>query len=274
MLFVTEMTNNQYQPSEKERQNIAIKQRCFKVSGDKVFATLQGEGLFEKEGGSAGCPAVFFRLQFCNLHCGQKGGWKCDTGYTWDTSREEYWTEPEDWTIEKTTNEIEKAWNEKFADIDPKKKRAVITGGEPLLQQTLIIELVKKMPNWQFEIETNGTITPDIKLSKCQINCSPKLENSGNEKLLRHKSEVLRTINSFPISWFKFVVNNVSDFEEIKLIVSECNLKAEKILIMPEGFTLEAVNGHLKAVEKDVTNLGWRITNRNQLLWFGSKRRT
>jgi len=268
------MTNNQYQPSEKEKQNMVFKNGFFKVSGDKIFATLQGEGLFEKDGGTAGCPAVFFRLQFCNLHCGQKGGWKCDTGYTWDIGRQEYWTEPEDWSVEKTISEIEKAWNEKFADIDPKNKRVVITGGEPLLQQNLIIELVEKMPDWHFEIETNGTITPDIKLLKCQINCSPKLENSGNEKQLRYKPDVLREINDFSLSWFKFVVNDVRDFEEIKLIVSECNLKSEKILIMPEGFTLEVVNNHFKTIEKDVVSHGWRITNRNQLLWFGTKRRT
>ena len=83
----------------------------------------------------------------------------------------------------------------------------------------------------------------------------------------------MRDIN-FPTSWFKFVVNDVSDFEEIKLIVSDGKLKADKILIMPEGFTLEAVSNHLKAIEKDVASLGWRITNRNQLLWFGTKRRT
>ena len=164
------------------------------MSGDKVFATLQGEGLLESEGGTAGCPAVFFRLHYCNLHCGQPCGWKCDTGYTWDTSREEYWKEPEDWTIGKTKREIEKAWKEKFADEKGAEKRLVITGGEPLLQQDLIIKFLEKMSEWKVEIETNGTLLPQNELRRCQINCSPKLSNSGNEKEIRLKPMVLEKI--------------------------------------------------------------------------------
>jgi 7-carboxy-7-deazaguanine synthase len=274
MSFVTEMINNIYQPTEDERNKLKINNGFLKVSGDKVFATLQGEGLLKEEGGTAGCSAVFLRLQFCNLHCGLNKGWKCDTGYTWDVRREEYWKEPEDWSIIKAKEEIEKAWLEKFPDRDQTEKRAVITGGEPLLQQDKIISLMEAMPDWSFEIETNGTIIPELKLINCQINCSPKLKNSGNEKQLRFKSKVLRAINNWPISWFKFVVNGVDDFKEIKEIVDFCELNPKKILIMPEGYTLEAVNGNLAKVKDLVVNEGWLITNRNQLLWFGTKRRT
>jgi organic radical activating enzyme len=268
------MINSLYKPTKNDQKRLLPKPGYFKVSGDKVFATLQGEGLFEKEGGTAGCPAVFFRLQFCNLQCGLRKGWKCDTGYTWDKRREEYWKEPGDWTIEKSKNEIEKAWKKKFSGIDVRKKRLVITGGEPLLQQDRIIKLINIMPGWQFEIETNGTIIPDNNLKICQINCSPKLENSGNKKELRYRPEVLRVINSWPQSWFKFVVNEISDFTEIKEIAVNCGLSQEKILIMPEGFTLETVNDNKKKVEKKLIASGWKISDRNQLLWYGSKRRT
>jgi len=113
MWFIKEMTAEevQYYPTKDEIQNLRRKEGCFKVSGDRVFATLQGEGLNESEGGTAGCPAVFFRLHLCNLHCGFPRGWQCDTGYTWDTRRQEFWKEPEDWTLEKTKKEIEDALN-------------------------------------------------------------------------------------------------------------------------------------------------------------------
>lgn len=268
------MNTKRYQPTKVEIANLKRKDNCFKVSGDRVFATFQGEGLLESEGGTVGCPAVFFRLHFCNLHCGFPNGWQCDTGYTWNTQREEFWKEPKDWTINQVKDEIEKSWNEKFGSKDSSTKRLVITGGEPLLQQELIIKLLEQIPDWKVEIETNGTIKPDIKLDICQINCSPKLENSGNKKQFRYHPEVLKAINDCSVSWFKFVVNRVDDFEEIKKIAIDCVLRPEKILIMPEGYTIETVNNHREKIEKDVASLGWRISNRNQLLWFGSKRRT
>ncbi|MFA5895070.1 MAG: 7-carboxy-7-deazaguanine synthase QueE [Candidatus Shapirobacteria bacterium] len=268
------MNNNVYQPTPEEKVKLSPVAGSFKVSGDKVFATLQGEGLFAEEGGTAGCPSVFIRLQFCNLKCGKTGGWKCDTGYTWDTDRAEYWQEPEDWTIERAKEEIEKAWEEKFADKDKSIRRVVVTGGEPLLQQDKIAKLVELMSDWNFEIETNGTIAPNDALKRCQINCSPKLANSGNELAMRYRPDVLKLINSWDKSWFKFVVNDNADFEEIKKIVEDCNLNSDKILIMPEGYTLEAVNQHLEVIKEKVKEMGWRITNRNQLIWFGTKRRT
>ncbi len=264
----------QYHPTKEETLNLRKKENCFKVSGDRVFATLQGEGLTESEGGTAGCPAVFFRLHFCNLHCGFPKGWQCDTGYTWDTRRPEFWKESENWSLEKTQKEIEIAWQSKFSEEDVVKKRIVITGGEPLLQQDLIIKLVSLMPKWKVEIETNGTIMPQAELFNCQINCSPKLSNSGNEKNLRFKPEVLEKINTWPVSWFKFVVNNRQDVVEIEEIVNQCHLKPEKILIMPEGLTKEAVAGHQKDVEPEISKKGWQIIERNQLIWFGPKRRT
>lgn len=263
-----------YRPTSKDVSRITRNNHTFKISGDKIFATLQGEGLLESDGGTAGCPAVFLRLHWCNLHCGHPIGWKCDTGYTWDTSRKEYWQEPEDWTIEKTKKAIEDAWKIKFGDTNSNKRRVVITGGEPLIQQDLIVELVTKMPEWMVEIETNGTIEPKDGLERCQLNCSPKLSNSGNKKSIRLKPRVLRVVNDWPVSWFKFVVNERKDLDEIEKLVTDCQLNPKKILIMPEGLTKEVVDEHQKIVENMVLAKGWRIIMRNQLLWFGPKRRT
>lgn len=255
-----------YQPTPADLIRIRPKSDMFKVSGDGVFSTLQGEGI------TAGEPAVFLRLHYCNLACGINGGWQCDTGYTWDKNREEYWKEPMDWGFAETAAKIESSWQEKFGVRSA--KRLVVTGGEPLLQQRKIAELLARLPDWQVEIETNGTIAPIPELAGCQFNCSPKLANSGNSLAKRYKPEVLAAINKLPRSQFKFVVSDVSDLAEVERIINECALEAEKVLIMPEGVTVEAVMAHAGMIKEAVRTKGWQITLRKQLEWFGSKRRT
>lgn len=253
-----------YRPTVEDKTRIKSHPDTLKMSGDQVFATLQGEGI------TAGKPSVFLRLHFCNLAC----SW-CDTGYTWNKNREEFWKEPVDWTFSEAANNIEFAWMKRFGgQVSDSEKRIVITGGEPLLQQKKIVDLLSFLPNWKVEIETNGTIAPLPQLYGCQINCSPKLENSNNSKNRRYKPEVLKVINDLPNSWFKFVVTTQSDLEEIGQIVKECNLNTQKILIMPEGTTLDTTTAHLSLFEEDVKKKGWNVTKRNQLEWFGSKRRT
>lgn len=253
-----------YEPTIAERLAIRPQPDMFKVSGDQVFASVQGEGV------TAGSPAIFLRLQYCNLAC----SW-CDTKYTWDKDAEEFWKEPVDWSFSETARNVEKAWAERFGDtFKDSEKRIVITGGEPLLQQKKIAEFIQLIPDWTVEIETNGTIIPLPELQDCQINCSPKLENSDNSKMRRYRPETLKAINALPNSWFKFVVTGVADLDEINQIVQLCNLDPQKILIMPEGLTQEATEAHLLLVTQSVQERGWKITKRMQLEWFGPKRRT
>jgi len=261
-----------YKPTTQESDNISPLKDHFKVSGDQIFATLQGEGLFPEEGGTAGLPAIFLRLHFCNLAC----SW-CDTKYTWDKTRAEFWQESENWTIEETAQKLSNLWDQteweaKFGKTGP--KRLVVTGGEPLLQQDKIAQLIKILPGWSIEIETNGTVPPSDALLSCQINSSPKLSNSGNLKVLRYKPDVLKRINNWPNSWFKFVVQDETDLTEVEEIVKACKLSKDKVLIMPEGYTLDDVKKHAALVAKAVIKHGWRIGRRNQLTWFGTKRRT
>lgn len=258
-----------YKPTTSEIAGIKPKADMLKVSGDQIFATLQGEGI------TTGSKAIFLRLHFCNLACGKKDGWQCDTGYTWDRDRAEFWQESQDWPYLETANKVKRLWFDEFSENTPDdEKRLVITGGEPLLQQKKIAELIGYLPNWKFEIETNGTIKPDKKLYGCQINCSPKLSNSGNSKEKRYKPEVLKAINEMPNSWFKFVVTGLGDLDEISYIAQECHINPEKILIMPEGHTKDVTDAHLSKVKEEVEKRGWKITERKQLEWFGNKRRT
>lgn len=260
------MLTELYTPSQLEREAIRPIPGNLKLSGDGIFATNQGEGV------TAGAKAVFVRLHFCNLACGRDGGWKCDTWYTWDKRTKEFWQEAKDTTPETLAQMIAASWSEKFGQAGD--NRIVVTGGEPLLQQNGIVQLVRELPGWKVEIETNGTIPPLAELGSCQFNCSPKLQNSGNSLVRRYRPRAITKILEMPNSWFKFVAASVDDLEEVEFIVDDCRIPKDRVLIMPEGNTLDAVNLHKKMLQQDVDRLGWRITDRHQLEWFGNARRT
>lgn len=257
----------EYQPSESDKARLNFVKGSFKVSGDGIFATRQGEGL------TAGEPAVFFRLQVCNLACGKEEGWRCDTEYTWDRRTPEFWQEPFDLTYQQTALAITSSWNSTFGE-NPN-QRLVVTGGEPMIQQDGIAELKKLLPDWALEIETNGTIPPRrTELFDAQINCSPKLGNSGNPLARRYRPNVLRAINNLEHSTFKFVVVTPDDLNEIDIITAECEIPDQKVLIMPEGHTAEEVASKTDIITPAVASRGWQVIVRNQLVWYGPKRRT
>lgn len=242
-----------YKPTPEEMAGLKIKPDQFKVSGDKVFFTVQGEGQ------SIGKPAVFLRLHFCNLQC----SW-CDTKYTWDKNSREFWQEGQDWTIEQAAQRV---------SAFPT-KRLVVTGGEPMLQQGSIARLIEQIPDWDVEIETAGTVAPLPELQKrVQFNVSPKLVNSGNSLRSRYKPDVIRTFNVLPHTTFKFVVQQAGDLEEVDQIVEKCNLDPSKIIIMPEGTTQDEIRDHALLVTDQVKQRGWRLLPRLQIMLWGSERK-
>lgn len=124
-----------------------------KVSVKELFATIQGEGPF------SGYPAVFLRLENCNILCQF-----CDTDYT----------HGREWEIEDLLIELKKIKNNISL--------CVITGGEPLRQANIgkLINAVFSIFS-EVQIETNGTcFQPDLLRVKSiygprlSIVCSPK----------------------------------------------------------------------------------------------------
>jgi 7-carboxy-7-deazaguanine synthase len=223
------------------------------LSGDQVFYTLQGEGV------SIGRPVIFLRLHYCNLKC----DW-CDTKYTWDKSDERYFSEPERWSIREVIDELQKY------DC----QRVVITGGEPLIQADAIDELIKSLPDYKFEVETNGTIKPSKLMIERDVrfNVSPKLSNSLNDKKSRYKQDVLRLFNTIKSS-FKFVVIGKKDLEEVEEIVDSCEIDKEKVILMPEGVTLEAQVEHGREIAEICKKKGFRLVPRLHIYLWGNERR-
>ena len=98
-----------------------------------------------------------------------------------------------------------------------------------------------------FEIETNGTITPTDELNKLikHYTISPKSSNSGMNISKRLKEDALLWFASKENSYFKFVISNKEDLEEIQTsIIKKFNIKPQNIYLMP------ACNSRKELVEK------------------------
>lgn len=114
-----------------------------------IFYTIQGEGPF------AGVPAVFVRLQGCNLQCPG-----CDTIYTAPYGGR---TELQKTHVKPTllAEMVETALQMDGRMTTVPLTLVVITGGEPFRQNIIpfIMEL-RKRPGFFVQIETNGTFSP------------------------------------------------------------------------------------------------------------------
>lgn len=219
---------------------------------------------FQGEGQSLGRRCTFVRLGACNLHC----VW-CDTPYTWDwTGRNGQAFDPK---VELTKVSATDLWS----DVQRQNTgMLVVTGGEPLLQQRGLIDLLRlaREAGWWLEIETAGTIAPVSELSALvdRFNVSPKLANSGNEHGKRFSPVALATLQETQKATWKFVVTERADFAEIDLLVDRFGL--EPIWIMPEGTQAEVIRDRLESLANDVLERGWNLTTRLQVEIWGNRR--
>jgi len=215
--------------------------------------TIQGEGK------SLGLEVMFIRLSMCNLHC----VW-CDTPYTWN------WKQ-----FDKSKEIIEMSINEIVEQLQKSEVKAVvISGGEPFLQQKELITLIHtlKLLGYWVEIETNGTIVPTSEFVRLidQINCSPKLANSGDPFNLRIKEKALQVLVQSGKANFKFVVSTDDDIQEIVQLVR--THKMQEVYLMPEGITKEALQQKEQQVKTLCQVHGFHFTQRLHIIELGGGR--
>ncbi|MFV0644433.1 MAG: 7-carboxy-7-deazaguanine synthase QueE [Sphingomonadaceae bacterium] len=192
----------------------------------EIFASLQGEGA------SIGYPSTFVRLSRCNLAC----VW-CDTPYTWHFSGD---NRPHrgDLQFDRKANQITLPVEEvaqKIHSLPP--RRLVVTGGEPLLQAGPLAHLLRLLPDFHVELETNGTIAVPAALDEQidQYNVSPKLAFSGNATELALVPERLAYWAQEPRAWFKFVVSDHQDIEQVLNLRSQFSISSDRLFVMAEG---------------------------------------
>lgn len=193
----------------------------------EIFASLQGEGP------SAGKPCAFVRLSRCNLAC----QW-CDTAYTWRFTGD---NRPHRGGVDydRQANQVTLSEEDTAARIAALgKPRLVVTGGEPLLQGAALARMLALLPrDIRVEIETNGTVAPHAALDSlvAQYNVSPKLAHSGNLPELALVSERLTHWAGDPRAFFKFVVAEPADVEEVLDLAVRFSIPRERIYLMAEG---------------------------------------
>ena len=230
----------------------------------EIFHTLQGEGP------SLGSPAVFLRLSLCNLHC----HW-CDTPYTWNWEKTP-WSHQDDTKFSKTEQIIELSPEEVAPLIAAYScDRLVLTGGEPLLQQDQLLELVQLLPDLPFiEVETNGTQLPTTKLAErvTQFNVSPKLSNSGMDAKLRLNLSVLNKLADLPQTSFKFVVCDEKNLQEIRNLQTQLAIPPARIHLMPEGRDAQTLRTRSLWLADICRDNGYRFTPRLHVLLWGNER--
>jgi 7-carboxy-7-deazaguanine synthase len=220
----------------------------------EIFESIQGEGI------NIGNPSVFLRTALCNLTC----NW-CDTKYTWDWKNYDYTIEVKEMQMSDIKDQIEKYG----------KNHLVITGGEPLLQQEGLAKLLDELDSHYFvEVETNGTIKPNLELQERinQWNVSPKLSSSGNKLGSYEKDECYRFFAGLDNAYFKYVTKDEKDLQEIERLIQKYSLPRKRVQLMPQAsnktdlYTMGPVIKELSTVN----NLGY--TSRLHVELWGNER--
>lgn len=226
----------------------------------EIFHSLQGEGEL------VGVPSVFVRLSGCNLRC----NW-CDTPYA-------------SWSPEGTKQTVDEvvAAVRKYPST-----HVVLTGGEPMIAPE-IHELAFQFSElgYHITIETAATIKPSG-IAFDLVSMSPKLAHSAPDARLddtwRKKHEELRWQPEVVASWIgagnyqlKFVVSQEADVDEIEKMLSEtgCAIPRSKVLLMPEGITVEALRSRMGWLSELCKARGYRYAPRLHIELYGNKRGT
>lgn len=227
---------------------------------NEIFGpTIQGEGP------SIGKPCVFVRLAGCNLAC----TW-CDSQYSWNWKEYDPKIELQKMTIDAVYRQM--------MYFGMGIKSVVITGGEPLLQQRALVNLLRKLKanGWYIEIETAGTRQPfsqELVDLVDTFNVSLKLINSGNPFLARTKPKAIESLRDTGKAIWKFVASTEMDFIEIDELVIDFQLPKHNVFIMPEGTTPEAITDRLNFIIPKAIDRDYNVTTRLQVMVYGNKRK-
>ncbi|MGV3663009.1 MAG: 7-carboxy-7-deazaguanine synthase QueE [Prosthecobacter sp.] len=227
----------------------------------EIFYSVQGEGSL------VGVPSVFVRTSGCNLRC----TW-CDTPYA-------------SWKPEGTEMSVE----EILAVVNEHPTRfVVVTGGEPMIAKEMpqLLAAFRKQGK-HITIETAGTVAPNgvpcdlASISPKLAHSTPAEEKGGKawsekHERLRLQPEVLRAWCSAYDFQLKFVLASESDADEARAVIASIGVDVppEKVLLMPEGITQEALKARQAWLVGVCKATGWRYSPRLHIDLFGNKRGT
>jgi 7-carboxy-7-deazaguanine synthase len=248
----------------------------------EMFHSIQGEGEMQ------GVPSFFIRVSGCNLRCVFKNT-ICDTPFSSFKPEKGLYDSMEHLVME--FNKLRKQ--------HPNTNHIVITGGEPMLYQDLLVEFLSQLDEEEYfhtTIETNGSlaITNDELTDFVDLwSISPKLSTSVDhdckflteEQRDRHDKARINIDNlaAYLNSWctntqLKFVYSGEDSVKEIKDILNKLDDYVDEpdlndlVMLMPEATTQD----HLKEKQLECAEVcmkeGWRFCDRLHIRVWGDKR--
>ncbi len=243
----------------------------------EIYMAPQGEGPY------LGVPSLFLRLRRCVLQC----TW-CDTKQTWQPGFPGY-DDFESYPPEFLVKELQRVATKTYEMCVP--GALVITGGEPLIWQRLLPQVIDSYTSLVgeplVEVETAGTIVPSAgMLNRCHFNVSPKLGSAGNEHVSPARLwnvEATKLYLTAASASFKIVVGQ-DDETMVRLYLSwllglatECDLTwpdiAPRIFLMPCAATREELIVEQPKTIDLAQRLGVNVTTRLQVLAYSDERR-
>lgn len=238
-----------------------------KLPVSEVFTSIQGEGC------TTGVPSIFLRLAGCNLMCGGQGTQfdkELHNGATWRCDTIEVW-------MQAKSKELSEVFTPLQMTQFKRGYHLIITGGEPLMQQGKIIELINYLQDELrmkpfIEVETNGTIEPNEQMKEFVNlwNVSPKLSNSGNERDMRFKPDVIAILATLPRVQFKYVISSREDFKEA--LNSFIHIHGTELTtLMPAGENEELLTKTRQEVAQICIDEGIRYTDRQHIVIWNQK---
>lgn len=220
--------------------------------------TIQGEGPH------AGRLCTFVRLYGCNLHC----AW-CDTPFTWDTEGRNGTMYP------RSLNMTEVTVDDVVEAILPMRvPLVVVTGGEPMLQLTGVLELADVLHEYEVavHVETNGTRRPPAGGSVQHWSVSPKLTSARSGWHWAEHTDVLAEWARHPRAIFKVVANSPDEVAEADRMFTQIGARPQQRWIMPEGTTSTDVDASLRAITDAALRHNMNVSPRLHVTVWGNER--
>lgn len=206
---------------------------------NEIFYSIQGEAYY------AGTPAIFIRLQGCDVGCSF-----CDTKHTWAMNQTNKITAST--IIDKTANSAQWAYFDLaqiIAVIDKYKSctHIVITGGEPALYnlQPLILKLESLA--YMVQVETSGTYELSVSVNTW-VTLSPKINMINKKKIIK---AALSRANEI-----KMPIGKIQDIFNLKQLLANNPINHKLIWLQP----LSCKNNPTQlCIEQALAN-NWRLS--------------
>jgi 7-carboxy-7-deazaguanine synthase len=173
----------------------------------EIFTSIEGEGIL------FGTKTMFVRLAGCPLKC-----YWCDTPYAL----------PMDSGIDYSIDEVKELISN---SLQPNTYKVNFTGGEPLMQYEVVLELAKFVRQKGLRIYLESACYDALRFVKvlpyidfCKVEFKLRDSKAVSERhydnLLRNELDCLRqSVRSFKTTYIKVVVTNSSNLKEFKELV-------------------------------------------------------